>query len=259
MRGINLDILLPTYNSTKYLKECLKSIKNQTYKNFRLLIIDGGSKDNTLDVIKSSGIRYKIISKKDKSFNDGVNKNINKIKSDYFTILSSDDVIKDKNYFKNLLSEIKKKELDIVFPDYGEIINNKFIYKKQPKNFSKIDYNVIVPGLGWIAKKNLSKKFYLPTKLIASSDYYLLLKFFVQNKKFGRLNGPCYYMRIGANSYINAFDSFNERRKIALKFGGNILKVYSHFFLVCLKFIIKFKIFSAFNPNYKIKEYFNEK
>ena len=111
MRGINLDILLPTYNSTKYLKECLKSIKNQTYKNFRLLIIDGGSKDNTLDVIKSSGIRYKIISKKDKSFNDGVNKNINKIKSDYFTILSSDDVIKDKNYFKNLLSRLKRKNL----------------------------------------------------------------------------------------------------------------------------------------------------
>ena len=259
MSSIDLDVILPTYNSSKYVKQCLRSIKNQTYKNFRLLIVDGGSKDNTLDVIKNCGITHKIISKKDKSFNDGVNKNTNKIKSDYFTILSSDDIIKNKNYFKDLLCEIKKKKLDIIFPDYGEIINDKFIYKKQPKNFSKIAFNVIVPGLGWIAKRKLSKKFYLPTKLVASSDYYLLLKFFVQNKKFGRLNGPCYYMRIGANSYINAFDSFNERRKIALKFGGNIFKVYSHFFFVCLKFIIKFKILSVFNQNYKIKEYFNEK
>ena len=69
---------------------------------------------------------------------------------DAVSVLFNDDMIKStfdenvgKNYFKNLLSEIKKKELDIVFPDYGEIINNKFIYKKQPKNFS------LVPLLGF--------------------------------------------------------------------------------------------------------------
>ena len=48
-----ISIIIPTLNSAKFLKECLDSVKKQTYKNIEVLIIDGGSKDSTVEIIKS--------------------------------------------------------------------------------------------------------------------------------------------------------------------------------------------------------------
>jgi glycosyltransferase involved in cell wall biosynthesis len=252
---VELSVLFPTYNAeNKNIKDCLKSLKKQTYKNFYLLVIDNQSTDNTLKIIKSSGIKYKIISKKDKSFNDGVNNGFKKIKSKYFTIISSDDVITNKNYFNNLVNYIKKnKNIDIVFPDYCEIINNKFYKKKQPDDFAKIAYDIIVPGLGWVAKKKIIKHSNFPTNLKASSDYYFLLKLFKKGFKFARLRGLYYCLRIGGNSFLNAFVSFKERRDISIKFGGNKYHIFFKYYILCLKFIIKFKIINLFFKDLDIK------
>ena len=49
---INVDIILPTYNCQKYIDEAINSIISQTFKNWKLLIIDDASQDNTKDIIK---------------------------------------------------------------------------------------------------------------------------------------------------------------------------------------------------------------
>ena len=256
MDSKELSILLPTYNADNInFKKCLKSIKSQSFKNFELLVIDNESSDTTLKTIKEFKFNHRIISKKDNSFNDGVNKGLKKVKSKYFTIIASDDLIKDKNYLKNLINFIKSnKDVDIVFPGYCEIINNKFYKKKQSGNFSKFAYDIIVPGLGWIAKKSVINHSHFPTDLKACSDYYFLLNLFKKNFIFKRLNGPNYCMRIGGNSFINAFISFKERRDISNKFGGNKYRNYIKFYILCLKFIIKFKIISLFYKDLEIKK-----
>ena len=256
MKKYELSILLPTFNSEKkFIKSCLKSLKVQTYKNFLLLVIDNNSIDNTVKLISDSGINYKIISKKDKSFNDGVNRGLQKVNSKYFTIISSDDIIKNNNYFKYLVDYLNNNnQVDIVFPDYCEIINNKFYKKTQPKEFEKIAYNIIVPGLGWVARKEVIKNSNFPLNLKASSDYYFLLKLFTKGFVFKRLYGIYYCLRIGGNSFINAFVSFAERRNISIKFGGNKYFVYLKYYIYCLKFIVKFKILNLFSKDFDIKK-----
>tara|TARA_E500000178_G_C16949051_1_gene720305 strand:+ start:522 stop:1286 length:765 start_codon:yes stop_codon:yes gene_type:complete len=250
-----LSVLFPTLNvEKKCIQSCLKSLKTQTYKNFLLLVIDNNSIDNTIKLISNSGIDYKIISRKDKSFNDGVNKGMKKVKSKYFTIISSDDVIKNKDYFKNLVEYLNNnKQVDIVFPEYCEIINNKFYKKKQPKEFKKVAHDIIVPGLGWVAKKKIIKCSNFPLNLIASSDYYFLLKLFKKGFIFKRLYGIYYCLRIGGNSFRYAFTSFAERRNISIKFGGKKYLIYLKYYILCIKFIIKFKILNLFSKDLDIK------
>lgn len=243
-----LEILFPTCNSEKkFISESLEAIKRQTFKDFKLLIIDNQSTDKTIDIITKSGLPFKVISKKDLSFNDGIKKGLKMVKAKYFTILSTDDVIEDRDYFKKLIFTLKKNnDVDIAFPDYGEIIGNNYYKKKIENDFKKIAYNIIVPGLGWIAKKEIITFSHFPANLEASSDYYFLLNLYKQGFKFLRVNGPRYYLRIGGNSFLKAFKSFSERKKISIMFGGNFFYAYIRYYIVCFKFIIKFKILKMY-------------
>ena len=79
---LKLSIIIPTYNSGKFLEQALLSIFNQTYKNIELIIIDGKSTDNTVDIIKKyeSSIYY-WISEKDSNPADATNKALKYVKS----------------------------------------------------------------------------------------------------------------------------------------------------------------------------------
>ena len=137
-----ITIIIPTYNSEKYILESLKSLEKQSYKNYSVFIADGGSKDRTLSLIKKSNLKYKIISKKDKSFEEGVNKCFDKLKTEYFMILGSDDALSDKKYLSKLINKLEDKNCDIIFPEYGVIINNKKKIIPQPKSFNQLIYKI---------------------------------------------------------------------------------------------------------------------
>ena len=62
---IKFSIIVPSLNSRIYLNKCLKSILNQSYKNFEIIVIDGGSNDGTVEYLKTFGNRVKWISEKD--------------------------------------------------------------------------------------------------------------------------------------------------------------------------------------------------
>lgn len=89
-----ISIVTPTYNSEKYLEDCIKSIINQTYKNYEHIIIDGGSSDKTLDIIKSYDGKYPMrwVSEKDHGMYDAIAKGFGMAKGDIFCWLNSDDM-----------------------------------------------------------------------------------------------------------------------------------------------------------------------
>ncbi len=91
-----ISVVIPSYNKVKYIKKTLDSIVNQNYKNFEVIIQDGGSNDGTFDIIKkyarkySSLIRYE--SKKDGGQLDAINTGLKKAKGDIVTFINADDV-----------------------------------------------------------------------------------------------------------------------------------------------------------------------
>ena len=110
------SLITVVLNNDKFLEETIKSVLKQSYKNFEYIIIDGGSKDKSLDIIKkyASKIDY-WISERDKGIYDAFNKGMSLAKGDFIGIINSDDI-----YTKNSLKIISKyinryKDIDFIF------------------------------------------------------------------------------------------------------------------------------------------------
>jgi glycosyltransferase involved in cell wall biosynthesis len=89
-----ISIITVVLNNEKYIQKTLDSIFKQTYKNYELIVIDGGSEDNTLNIIKKN--RKKInfwISEKDKGIYDAFNKGLKYASGDYIGFVNSDDIL----------------------------------------------------------------------------------------------------------------------------------------------------------------------
>ena len=94
-----ISICTPTFNSEKYLEKTIKSVIGQGYKNIQFIIIDGGSTDKTIEIIKKykNHIDY-WVSEKDKGIYDAWNKGLKVAKGEFFGILSSDDYNYDNTF-----------------------------------------------------------------------------------------------------------------------------------------------------------------
>ena len=111
-----VSIIVPAYNVEKYISTCVKSIKNQTYKNIELLIVDDGSTDNTsilCDKLAVNDNRVKVIHKENGGLSDARNVGIENAKGDYIGFVDSDDWI-SIDFFSQLIQLALKHNADIV-------------------------------------------------------------------------------------------------------------------------------------------------
>ena len=116
MKTNKISIITVTKNSEKFLKENIKSVLKQNYKNYEHIFVDGNSTDNTIKIIRSYKKKVKLIqNKNDKGLYDAMNVGIKYAKGDIIGILNSDDYFYDnaleivKTYFE------KKPEIDFLF------------------------------------------------------------------------------------------------------------------------------------------------
>lgn len=95
------SIIIPVYNVEKYLKKCLESVYNQTYKNYEVIVVNDGTKDNSMDIVKN--YPAKAINQKNQGLSVARNNGVEKASGEYILFLDSDDYIE-----KGLLKEINK-------------------------------------------------------------------------------------------------------------------------------------------------------
>lgn len=111
-----VSIILPIYNASKYLHECLDSILKQTLKDIEIICVNDGSKDDSLDIIKeytSIDQRIKYIDKPNAGYGHTMNRGIEVATGEYFGIVEPDDYIKPEMY-ETLYQKAKADSLDIV-------------------------------------------------------------------------------------------------------------------------------------------------
>ena len=132
-----VSVIIPTYNSEKYIKECINSVINQTYKNLEIIVIDDKSTDKTLEVIKTiKDKRIKVITlSKNKGVSNARNIGIKKSTGDYISFIDSDDYwIKEK--ISKQISFMEKNDYTFIYSSYIYLNENKKHIAKVPKKLN---------------------------------------------------------------------------------------------------------------------------
>jgi len=92
MNQPKISIVIPSYNSERYIRESIDSILGQEYDNFECIVMDGGSTDSTADILRQYGEKIFWISEKDEGQSNAINKGLKHAKGDIVAYLCSDDV-----------------------------------------------------------------------------------------------------------------------------------------------------------------------
>lgn len=112
---MDFSVVTVCFNSEKTIKETICSVLRQKNVNFEYIIIDGGSSDSTLDIVKSfNDPRIKFISEKDKGLYDAMNKGINMANGSIVAIINSDDVYVNDSVLDKVKSKMEREHADIV-------------------------------------------------------------------------------------------------------------------------------------------------
>ncbi|UDQ77219.1 glycosyltransferase [Pectobacterium brasiliense] len=146
---MKVSIITATYNSAKTISDTLKSLNAQTYPDIEYIIIDGGSKDNTLSLIKSSCSRVSaIISEPDKGIYDALNKGILSATGDIVGFLHSDDFFSYPDAVKDIVDAMRESNADAVYGDLNYIssTDNDVVVRKWVSG----GFDINKMKLGWM-------------------------------------------------------------------------------------------------------------
>lgn len=108
MIDILASVIIPNWNGRSLLKDCLSSLKKQTFKNFEIILVDNGSKDSSVEFVVKSFPEVKIIKlAKNFGFARAINEGVKKSSSEYVVFLNNDTEV-DRNWLKNLVRCVKQ-------------------------------------------------------------------------------------------------------------------------------------------------------
>ena len=203
---LKITIITVCFNSEKTIEETIKSVLSQTYNNYEYLIIDGSSKDKTLDIIKKYEPLFegkmKPISEPDNGLYDAMNKGIKLATGDIIGIINSDDILINSNIFNRIVINYKK-DTDVL---YGNLIYCNETLKTPIRDYisGKKDSLTWCPAhpTMYIRKEVFNKIGYYDLSFKMCADYDFMVRLNKNNFKFQYLDE---YKHGEGNGHINKF------------------------------------------------------
>lgn len=246
---LKISIITATYNSGKTVGDTLKSVLAQTYHDYELLVVDGASKDNTLEVVKKMEPlfegRMRYISEPDKGIYDAMNKGIRMATGEVIGILNSDDFYTSDDALACIAWVLENEKVDAV---YGDIhyVNDEDL-KKCVRYYSSKPFRRWMMRLGFMpahpsfyCRKEVYEKYgaFDAENYRVAADFENLLRLIFVNKiKTHYISKDFVTMRTGgaSSSGLESHKRIMRDHLKALKKNG----VYSNFFLLGLRYLYK--------------------
>lgn len=233
-----LSIIIPVYNNEKSLEKCINSILEQEYTNFEIIVVNNGSKDNSLELIKKIAKKDKRIipiDSKVRGVSNARNIGIKKATGDYITFVDADDYIEKKIYIE-MISSLERYNAEISFCAYYKINRNAknkilFPWQKETKIFENEDiinkflplfignsykHEPILLGSVWrtLIKANIAKKIYFDVEIKIAEDLLYILDLLSQTTKIVTINRPLYNYVKNDNSTLMNFKENYENENV---------------------------------------------
>jgi glycosyltransferase involved in cell wall biosynthesis len=241
---MKVSIITATYNSASTIRDTLESVAKQTYSNIEHIIIDGLSKDNTLDIVKEYPHVDKVISEKDKGIYDAMNKGIRAATGDVVGILNSDDFYPHNNILKKVTEEFRIKKVnaiigDILFVSPNNIKKVVRYYSAKRWKPSKFVKGYMPPHPSFFVYKKFYEQlgvYQIDYKIAA--DYELLIRFLATNQlSYSYIPEAIVHMRAGgvSNESIKSRYVLNQEIVRACKENG----LNTNMLILSLKYVNK--------------------
>jgi len=205
----SVDIIMPNYNKDQFLKEAIDSVVNQKYNNWKLIIIDGASKDNSKKILGEFEKKFNniniiyLLKRKNTAF--ARNLGIRLSKAEYIAFLDSDDYWSE-NKLSEQINFMKKFNYDFTYTDYVPFFlkNHKKIFKKRviaPDYFTydQFIYNTSIATSSMVIKTSTIGKIKCPNVKILE-DYPFKCKILKTKSLANKLKQDLMFYRISENS-----------------------------------------------------------
>jgi glycosyltransferase involved in cell wall biosynthesis len=242
---IKISIITVVYNGSKTLEQTIHSVLNQSYKNIEYIIIDGGSTDGTIDIVKKYEKDISLwISEPDKGLYDAMNKGISYAKGELIGMINSDDWYQLDAVEIMVNEYLNNPNCTIFHGDRMNILESgeKKLYKFNPSVFKFKYYGMTYnhPSM-FISRKEYDEHLY-DTSYKSHSDYKFVLEAFMKKRdKLHYVNKTIANFRLGGiSSNTKFFESVKDVVEIRCAAGLNIIEIT---FSVCLIFVAKLGAF----------------
>lgn len=249
MNKIKVSVIVPAYNVEKYIEKTLKSIMNQTLREIEIIVINDGSKDNTLSIIKRLMMednRIVLIDKKNGGVSRARNDGIKKAKGEYISFIDGDDWI-EKDFLKESYGYGIENDLDMVACD----MSLDYFRRKKSRYHSEFKTDKIISGKEYlefyyknnvirgIANKIVRKEIFIKNNLFflenvpSGEDMNLTIKLGYVVSKVGKINKAYYHYiqypqsvtkQKTSNKIYPFLKSFDDIREFIRKIDGTLLK-----------------------------------
>jgi len=239
---MKISIITVVWNNVETIKDAIDSVLSQTYENIEYIVIDGASRDGTVEIVQSYGEKIsKFISEKDKGLYDAMNKGIKLATGDIVGILNSDDFYIDDNLITRIVKEFEEKQVDSVFADLVFVKPenlNKIVRYYDSSHFSpdKFAYGWMPAHPTFFVKREIYEKYgVFKTDYKIASDYELLTRFLGKNKvSYSYIKEPIVKMRIGGASTSGIKSNYILNKEIIRACREN--DIYTNWLMVLSKY-----------------------
>lgn len=181
---MKISIITIAYNSGHSIADAIQSVLAQTYPNIEYIIVDGKSKDNTVEVVKSFGDRIsKFVSEPDKGIYDALNKGIKMATGDIVGFMHSDDLFASDDIIEKVAAIFAKHDVDSIYGDLQYVYKNDTdkvlrYWKSGEFSIRKLKMGWMPPHPTFYVKKKVYDQYGLfNTNFRIAADYDTMLRF----------------------------------------------------------------------------------
>lgn len=271
-KDIKISVMIPVYNTSKYLEKCLNSVINQSLKEIEIVCVNDGSTDNSLEILKNfqqQDERLIIVNKKNSGVSSARNEALKIIKGEYCLNIDSDDWI-EQNFLEEMYLKAKKDNLDLVISDIIFDYQNRIEIVEELKikdsvvisgeEYRELFFNKKLRVEGYTWNKLIRTNFYKNNNILFNEevsfleDYEVILKLAYYLKRIGKLNKAYYHYIQRKNSASNNIQNVEKNFCQTIQVFNNLENFYKNRDKkICLK-LKKEKIFSMQYSIFKNKE-----
>ena len=232
---MKISIITATLNSAKTIQRLIDSLRSQSFKDFEWIVVDGESKDNTLEILhKITDLNLRISTRSDFGVYDAINRGIRLSKCDYYIVIGSDD------WFEVDAIGKFEKEID----GHSSVITAPFVCNRKIMRLSKLPFciagyrtSIFGHSVSSLFMKNIHKTYgYYSNKYSIAADYDFMLKLIIGNESIKTCKFVAGEFSLGGLSNNDFFGTKTEVLRIHRSQGLSTLPLFSVFIAqLCIK------------------------